>query len=427
MPLMVVSGAQWGDEGKGKIVDLLTESASLVVRFQGGNNAGHTIVIGDKVYDLHAIPSGVLRDGVLCYIGNGVVLDPVQLISEIATLKQKRIVVDCKNLIISPKTHLIMPWHKLLDASREQNAGKGRIGTTGKGIGPAYEDKAARFGIRVGDLKYKNILLDKIKLVLQEKNTLFRNLYNIPTLDAQSILEEYLGYAETLLPLIADDSFNPQKIAETDTVLMEGAQGALLDIDHGTYPFVTSSNTVASFASVGSGIGAKTIEENIALVKAYTTRVGNGPFPTVDTGADGDLLRKNGHEVGTTTGRSRDCGWLDIVALNHVISLNNYTSIAITKLDVLTGFKQIKVATAYTLDDTLITHFPSEATILEKVKPVYKTLPGWDEDIRGATSWDDLPKNAQDYLLFIQETLGVPISIISTGPERNETINFLHK
>ncbi|MCK5809143.1 adenylosuccinate synthase [bacterium] len=425
MPLMLVSGAQWGDEGKGKIVDLLTESASLVVRFQGGNNAGHTIVIGDKIYDLHAIPSGVLRDGVTCFIGNGVVLDPVQLITEIDALKQKGIIVDSNNLVISPKAHLIMPWHKLLDMSREKNAGKGKIGTTGKGIGPAYEDKSARTGLRVGDLRHKDIFLNKIKIVLQEKNTLFKHLYNLPELNAQDIFDEYMRYADGLLSLVADASFDAEAIAQKEIVLMEGAQGALLDIDHGTYPFVTSSNTVAAYASVGSGIGHAPVIENIALVKAYTTRVGNGPFPTVDTGEDGKRLQKNGHEIGTTTGRARDCGWLDLVALKYVISLNNYTSLAITKLDVLSGFESIKVATAYTLDESETDKFPSDVSELEKVIPIYTTLAGWSEDIRGITEWNQLPENAQKYLLFIQKSLGVPISIISTGPERNETISFV--
>ncbi len=422
MSLILVSGAQWGDEGKGKVVDLLTERVAAVVRFQGGNNAGHTIVIGEKTYDLHAIPGGIFRDGVYCFIGNGVVLDPAQLIAEMEILTSRGISVSPKNLLISPKAHLIMPWHRLLDAAREQTAGDAKIGTTGKGIGPAYEDKVSRFGIRAGDLKNLHTLKEKIERALKEKNTLFTALYNRQAISASDVYEEYARFADYLSPFVVEHDSLVAETAEKAAVLMEGAQGALLDIDHGTYPFVTSSNTVPSYAVVGSGIGRTQVDENIGLVKAYTTRVGAGPFPTIDTGEAGEKLRMKGHEFGTTTGRPRSCGWLDLVALKYVISLNNYTSLAITKLDVLSGFDQIFAATSYIINGQTVEYFPADSAQLAIAQPQYYSFPGWSKDIRGVASWDDLPQNARSYIQFIADYTGIPISIISTGPERSESI-----
>jgi adenylosuccinate synthase len=424
MANQVVMGAQWGDEGKGKIVDLLTREADLIVRFQGGNNAGHTLVVDDKTFILHLIPSGILHKEKKCLIGNGVVLDPEILCQEIDNLSANGIEVTPQNLIISKKAHIIMPYHKLLDSAREAfKSGKDKIGTTGRGIGPCYEDKMARIGVRAGDLANLSLLHSKIKKALIEKNVLFKKLYNQEPLDHDQIFAQIEPLAKRLIPYLGDVSAEIQKAGEENrSVLFEGAQGTHLDIDHGTYPFVTSSNTVAGNASAGAGTSVKSLQKIVAVVKAYTTRVGSGPFPTEQKNEYGEYIQQKGAEFGATTGRKRRCGWLDLVILRESVRLNGPTDIALTKLDVLGGLEEIKLCVAYKYKGETIYYPPQEENGLAEVEPIYETLPGWKEDISTCRTFAELPENARKYIQKIEQILNVPVTIISVGPEREQTI-----
>jgi adenylosuccinate synthase len=424
MPSIVIVGAQWGDEGKGKITDLLAEKADVIVRFQGGNNAGHTIVRGDEVYKLHLMPSGILYPGKLCLIGNGVVIDPKVVTDEITDLGRRGVDVSC--LRISANAHLIMPYHKLLDQEGEARLGKLQIGTTKRGIGPCYADKASRLGIRVQDLLDEKILRQKIYAALEPKRQLLRPYEKDPILDLHSMVEEYRGLGHRLEPYIAD---TPPIIWDAldrgCLVVFEGAQGTLLDIDHGTYPFVTSSNPVAGSATIGAGVGPKDIDEVWGVTKAYATRVGAGPFASELDDELGERLREAGAEYGTTTGRPRRTGWLDLVALRYAVRINGLTALAITKLDVLTGIGPLQVATRYRgPEGAEFDSFPYHQSILHKATAVYEQLPGWDEDITGVRRFEDLPQNAQDYLHYIENWVGVPIVLVGVGPARDQVIEI---
>ncbi|MDD3313538.1 adenylosuccinate synthase [Pseudodesulfovibrio sp.] len=420
MANIVVFGSQWGDEGKGKIVDMLAERADAIVRFQGGNNAGHTLVVDGEQCILHLIPSGILHPGKQCLIGNGVVLDPFVFCMELDKLAAKGVDVSPSRMMISRKTHIIMPYHCRMDGAREEaKSDEGKIGTTGRGIGPCYEDKVNRCGVRAGDFENPSLLKEKIAAALIEKNVLLKNLYGAEPMDAEAVFAELLPVAERLVPYLGDVSSAIQKAS--GAVLFEGAQGTHLDIDHGTYPFVTSSNTVTANAASGSGCSPRDLERITAVVKAYTTRVGSGPFPTELTDADGGYLQSKGHEFGATTGRKRRCGWLDLVVLKESVRLNGPTELAITKLDVLSGLKAIKLCTAYEYNGERIDYPPQIQNGMAYVKPVYETLPGWDEDISTARSWGELPDNAVNYLRRIEEVSGVKIGIVSVGPDRAQT------
>ncbi|MDD4649606.1 MAG: adenylosuccinate synthase [Desulfoplanes sp.] len=420
----VVMGAQWGDEGKGKIVDLLTREADLIVRFQGGNNAGHTLVVGDTKCILHLIPSGILHEEKQCFIGNGVVLDPEVFCQEIDDFLAHGRVIGPEHLVVSKKAHVIMPYHKLLDAAREAiKSGKDKIGTTGRGIGPCYEDKAARIGVRAGDLTNKELVRTKIIKALQEKNVLFEKLYGLPPLDPEEVLEQIWPFAQRTAAYLGDVSAAIQDgVKAGKSVLFEGAQGTHLDIDHGTYPFVTSSNTVASNAAAGSGCSCAMLDRIVAVVKAYTTRVGSGPFPVELDDVTGTFLQNNGSEYGATTGRPRRCGWLDVVILRESVRLNGPTGIALTKLDVLDGLEELKICTAYIYRDQQVLYPPQEENSLAEVTPVYEILPGWKENISVCRTWEDLPEAAKTYVLRIEALLGVPVSLVSVGPDRDQTI-----
>jgi len=420
MANIVVFGSQWGDEGKGKIVDILAEDCKAIVRFQGGNNAGHTLVVDGEECILHLIPSGVLHKGKQCLIGNGVVLDPFVFCQELDKLAAKGLDVSASRMMISKKTQVIMPYHCRMDAAREAaKSDDGKIGTTGRGIGPCYEDKMNRCGIRAGDFADPELLKAKIAKALEEKNVLFEKLYNVEAMDADTVFNEVKAVAERLIPYLGDVSSAIQ--AASGSVLFEGAQGTHLDIDHGTYPFVTSSNTVTANAASGSGCSPRELERIIAIVKAYTTRVGSGPFATELFDADGEYLQKQGHEFGATTGRKRRCGWLDLVVLKESVRLNGPTELAITKLDVLSGLKELKICVAYDYKGEQVEYPPQEQNGMAYVKPVYETMPGWDEDITGARSWDELPENAVKYLRRIEELTGVKVGIVSVGPDRVQT------
>ena len=422
MPGIVIIGTQWGDEGKGKVVDLLAESAAAVVRFQGGNNAGHTIVRDGETFKFHLIPSGILHPGKACVIGNGVVVDPAVLTSEIDGLRRRA--VDVSGLRLSANAHLIMPYHVMLDTAGEAKLGKLEIGTTKRGIGPCYADKSARLGIRVQDLLDAKILRKKIMAALEPKQQLLRPFARDPKLDLHAMTEEYLRYGHRLEPHIADTSrLCWEALDGGGTVLFEGAQATLLDLDHGTYPFVTSSNPVAGAACVGAGIGPTDIDEVWGVCKAYTTRVGAGPFPTELDDAIGDHLRDRGHEFGTTTGRERRCGWLDLVALRYATRLNRLSALAITKLDVLSGLDPLRVAVRYRgREGAVFEEFPYHQSILHTAAAEYAELPGWAEDISGARSESDLPPEARDYLAAIAEHAGVPIRLVGVGPGRDQVI-----
>ncbi len=422
MPVTVIIGSQWGDEGKGKVVDLLSPSVDVVARYQGGANAGHTICWEDKTFVLHLVPSGIFHDGVTCVIGNGVVIDPVALMEEIDTIKSLGFGVDGR-LLISHNAHLIMPYHKRVEAAIEEARDAGAIGTTGRGIGPAYVDKFARTGIRVVDLLDRDVLRKKLARSLEEKNALLRKVYGAETLDVDAIIEEYVEFDKRIDPFVTDTTaFLHNALAEGKTVLAEGAQGSLLDVDFGTYPFVTSSHPSAGGACTGLGIPPTSVNRVIAIVKAYSTRVGNGPFPTELDNEAGEKLRAVGHEFGATTGRPRRCGWLDIVALRYTSSINGFTELAVTKLDVLTGLEELAICTSYRVDGKVSERFPSDAQTLQTVEPIYEYLPGWTEDITGARSLSDLPGNARKYLERIEELMGVPVRLVSTGPKRSQTI-----
>ncbi|GAB6137176.1 adenylosuccinate synthase [Halanaerobaculum tunisiense] len=421
MGTTVVIGTQWGDEGKGKLTDLISEDADLVVRYQGGNNAGHTVVVEDTEYKLHLIPSGVLYEDTTCVIGNGVVVDPQVLIEELDYLADKG--VEVTNLYISSKAHLIMPYHKMLDQAEEVRKGNDKIGTTGKGIGPVYKDKIGRLGIRVEDLLDQEQFTAKVEEAVELKNLILDKVYGLDTLDATEIIEEYLGYAQQIKDYVADTSvLVNQAIDNGQAVLFEGAQGTLLDIDHGTYPYVTSSNPTAGGVCNGVGVGPTKLDQALGVVKAYTTRVGEGPFPTELTEATGEQLREKGAEFGTTTGRPRRCGWFDAVIVKYAARVNGLTSLAVTKLDVLDGLEEIKICTGYRYQGELLTEFPTNHKILQECTPVYETLPGWQEDTSQIKEYDNLPANAQQYLARICELTGVKLGVLSVGPKRSETM-----
>jgi len=420
---MVVHGAQWGDEGKGKIVDLLTEQANMIVRFHGGNNAGHTLVVGGEKTVLHLIPSGILHPGKRCVIGNGVVLDPEVFLAEVDKLGATGLDVSPGRLAVSYRTHVITTYHKLLDQARESALRSGKIGTTGRGIGPAYEDKAARVGIRAGDFLDEKLLAVKLKRALAEKNALLAGLYGMEPLDASKLLEEFLPLARRVAPYVTDCPALIQKAYESgQRVLFEGAQGTHLDIDHGTYPFVTSSCCLSGNAGPGSGSSPRYLDTVVSVVKAYTTRVGSGPFPTELGCVIGEHLQSVGAEFGATTGRKRRCGWLDMVLLRESVRLNGTTELAITKLDVLSGLTEIKICVAYKHKGGQVLYPPQEENALEGVQPVYETMPGWPGDIGSCRAWGDLPAEARDYLLRLEELSGAPIGIVSVGPDRAQTL-----
>ncbi len=422
MANVVVVGSQWGDEGKGKIVDWLSERAEVVVRFQGGHNAGHTLVIDGVVYKLHILPSGVVRPGTTSIIGNGVVLDPWNLLAELETLKGQGVEITPKRLRVAENAPLILPLHRNLDQAREQAAGKGKIGTTGRGIGPAYEDKVARRAIRLGDLAEPQLVEEKVDKMLFHHNALLRGM-GMPEIERDGMIAELKEIAPKLLPF-ADTVWNTlndfRKAGKR--ILFEGAQGALLDIDHGTYPFVTSSNTVAAQAATGSGMGVGGIDYVLGITKAYTTRVGAGPFPSEQDNEVGKLLGEKGHEFGTTTGRPRRCGWFDAVLVRQSIKVNGIDAIALTKLDVLDGIEELKVCTSYRLDGEEIDHLPACSIKQQKVEPVYETLEGWSDSTQGARTWNDLPAQAVKYIRHIEELIEAPVGMLSTSPERDDTV-----
>jgi adenylosuccinate synthase len=421
MPAIVLLGAQWGDEGKGKATDLLGDRVDYVVRYQGGNNAGHTVVIGDQKYALHLLPSGILSPNVIPLIGNGVVIDPAVLLIEIKGLNERGI--DTSKLKISTNAHLITPYHRTIDKVSERFLGKSKIGTTGRGIGPAYADKINRIGIRVQDLFDPSILKQKIEAALHDKNQILIKVFNRKGITVDEVLDEYLGYAQILKPYVADTALLlDQALKSGKNVLLEGSQGTLLDVDHGTYPFVTSSNPTAGGASTGSGIGPTKITRVIGILKAYTTRVGSGPFPTELFDADGDALRKIGGEVGVTTGRNRRCGWFDAPIARYAVRVNGLTDFFLTKLDVLTGWEKIPVCVAYEVDGVRVEELPASQTDFHHAKPIYEYLPGWKENISKAKTVADLPNNAKEYVKFLEKVSGAPISAIGVGPGRDETI-----
>jgi adenylosuccinate synthase len=421
MPGIAVVGTQWGDEGKGKVIDLLSDEMQMVVRFQGGNNAGHTIVCDGETLKLHLIPSGILYPHIVPVIGNGVVINPAVLIEEMDNLSAMD--VNAERLRISYNAHVILPFHENLDGLQDDSRGAGSIGTTRRGIGPTYADKAARIGIRMQDMLDATAFRATVREAVEEKNHLFKCYYDAEPLDAEEISTAYGGYAERLRPCLADTSvLIKQALREGLNVLFEGAQGLMLDLDHGTYPFVTSSNTVAGAACTGTGVGPRDIGEIIGVTKAYVTRVGAGPFPTEQDNEVGNTMQKVGREFGTTTGRRRRCGWFDLVILGYAARMNTLTGLAITKLDVLSEFDALQVCVAYRLGEETIEDFPQISCDFAACEPVYEELPGWKKDISGARKLDDLPVEARDYLDFISRKAGVPINLISVGPERQQTI-----
>ncbi len=421
MPAVVVLGAQWGDEGKGKATDVLGASVDYVVRYNGGNNAGHTVVIGGEKYALHLLPTGILTPGVVPVIGNGVVVDLGVLFGEIDLLEQRGI--DTSRLVVSAGAHLITPYHTTIDKVGERFLGKARIGTTGRGIGPAYADKISRIGVRVQDLFDGKILSQKVEAALEQKNGLLVKVYNRKAVDADTVVDELLGYADRLRPRVADTTrLLADALDDGRIVLLEGGQATMLDVDHGTYPFVTSSNPTAGGACTGSGVPPTRIDRVIAVVKAYTTRVGSGPFPTELHDADGDRLREVGGEFGTTTGRPRRCGWYDAVVARYTARVNGVTDFVLTKLDVLTGFERVPVCVGYRCGETTFDEMPMTQTDFHHAQPIYETFPGWDEDISKARSVTDLPANARAYVAALEEMSGARVSAIGVGPARDETI-----
>jgi adenylosuccinate synthase len=425
MANVVVVGAQWGDEGKGKVVDIYTEHADDIVRYQGGNNAGHTLVVGDEKIVLHLIPSGILHEGKRCIIGNGVVLDPEVFIKEITKLKESGRIKNDSCLLLSESMHIIMPYHKRIDIAREAQSGDKKIGTTGRGIGPCYEDKIGRRGIRLMDLLDEAVFARKLKEFLVEKNFLLEKLLGEPACDFDAIFSEYKGYADTLRTYVADTALILSKdLKAGKKILFEGAQGTLLDVDHGTYPYVTSSSTCAGGACTGSGVSPRDIHEIIGISKAYVTRVGSGPFPTELLCETGEEIRRIGGEFGATTGRPRRCGWFDTMVIRYAVRVNGLTGIALTKLDVLSEFDTIKVCIGYTFQGKTLESLPAALEIFENCQPVYEELPGWKTDITGARSFNDLPATAQAYVRRLEELAGCPIVMVSVGPRRDQTINL---
>ncbi|MBE9000881.1 adenylosuccinate synthase [Nostoc sp. LEGE 12447] len=421
MANVIVIGAQWGDEGKGKITDLLSRSADVVVRYQGGVNAGHTIVVKGQTFKLHLIPSGILYPNTDCIIGCGTVIDPQILIAELDQLKELNISTD--HLLISETAHVTMPYHRLIDQASEERRGSHKIGTTGRGIGPTYADKSERTGIRVLDLMNPDELREQLEWTINYKNVILEKLYNLPPLDPQEVIEQYLGYAERLRPHVVDTSLKiSDAIQRRRNILFEGAQGTLLDLDHGTYPYVTSSNPVAGGACVGTGVGPTMIDRVIGVSKAYTTRVGEGPFPTELDGELGELLCDRGAEFGTTTGRKRRCGWFDAVIGRYAVRINGMDCMALTKLDVLDELEEIQVCVAYDIDGQRSEHFPTSSRQFARCRPIYKTLPGWKVSTTQCRTLEDLPQQALDYLKFLAELMEVPIAIVSLGASRDQTI-----
>lgn len=420
MTVVALVGTQWGDEGKGKITDFLASKADVVARYQGGNNAGHTVVVGDITYKLHLIPSGILYEGTTCLIGNGVVVDPKVLCEEIAYLH--RAGISTAKLYISEKAHLIMPYHRVLDQLEESQRTL-KIGTTGRGIGPAYVDKYMRMGVRMMDLRTRESLERAIDQVLPLKNRLLQSVYDHPGFTREELIDEYQEYAKTIAPLLTDTSLLVDQARQKgQCVLLEGAQGTLLDIDHGTYPFVTSSNPTAGGAAPGIGIGPNHIDQVIGVVKAYTTRVGEGPFVSELKDATGDLIRERGKEFGTTTGRSRRCGWFDAVLLRYSVRINGLTGLALMLLDVLDTLENIKVCVAYEYRGERLEHLPADLEVLKECKPIYEILPGWQEDTTGIKKFEDLPERAKAYLAFLEKQVGCPTQIVSVGPRRDQTM-----
>jgi adenylosuccinate synthase len=425
MACVVIVGTQWGDEGKGKIIDLLAEFADVIVRFQGGSNAGHTLVVKGEKFVFHLIPSGILHKGKRCIIGNGVVVDPQILIEEIDGLKEKGYLQDDSQFLLSEEAHVIFPYHKMIDKGRERIR-SGEIGTTGRGIGPAYEDKVSRDGIRVVDFAEEEVFRGKLEENLAQKNYYLTHVLGEKGLELEPLYQEYMKYGERLRKYVTNTSlFLAQAIKKGEKILFEGAQGSLLDVDHGTYPYVTSSSTVAGNACAGAGIGPTQIDLVMGVCKAYTTRVGSGPFPTELSDEIGEMLREKGGEYGATTGRPRRCGWFDAVVVNHAVRVNGLGSLVITKLDTLTGLKKIKVCTAYRLEDKMITEFPASTELVARCQPVYEELEGWEEELSEAKEISQLPPAAQRYLARIEELTQTPIHIVSVGAQRDETI-ILH-
>ncbi len=424
MTTLVIVGSQWGDEGKGKITDLLSEQADLVVRYQGGSNAGHTVVWENNTFIFHHLPSGILHSGTKCFIGSGVVLDPEILLQELEELKNKGIEVE-GNLFIDYKTHVVLPYHKILDEIKEEKRGKSKIGTTKRGVGPAYIDKIARTGIRMVDLIEKDLLVLKLKNNLREKKDIFQYLYQVDFSFEQqeNLIKDYLEYGKKLKKYVVDVSLLVnQAIDEGKKVLFEGAQGTLLDIDHGTFPYVTSSNPIAGGACTGSGVGPTKIDKVLGITKAYTTRVGSGPFPTELKDKLGEYMREEGGEYGATTGRPRRCGWFDVVIVKYAVRINGLDSLALTKIDVLNNMDKIKICTAYKYKGKVIQEFPANLEILAQCTPVYEELEGWREDISDIKSFDQLPQSLKNYIQKIEEIVKTKIVLISVGPERNQTI-----
>ncbi|MGZ8477823.1 MAG: adenylosuccinate synthase [Candidatus Binatia bacterium] len=423
MSNVAIIGAQWGDEGKGKIVDLFTHDADIIVRFQGGNNAGHTLVVNGKKTILHLVPSGALHPNKLCVIGNGVVVDPEILIEEIDALKAQGHLQSDEQLRISEQAHVIMPYHKAIDLARERLRGKGKIGTTGRGIGPAYEDKVARVCIRFIDLLEEDTFREKLERNIEEKNFYLKAILQEKALDFNEIHDSYSRYREKLKGYVTNTGLLlDQRIRAGKRVLFEGAQGTLLDVDHGTYPYVTSSSTITGGACSGSGVGPQHIQQVIGISKAYTTRVGSGPFPTELEGPDGETLRREGAEFGATTGRSRRCGWFDAVSVRHAVRMNGLTGVALTKLDVLTGFKKIPICTAYSYNGQTVSEFPASSKVMAAAQPIYEDMNGWTERLDDVRKFSDLPATAQKYVRRIEAVIGTEIILVSVGPGREQTI-----
>lgn len=421
MSTVVIVGSQWGDEGKGKVIDYLAAEADVVVRGQGGNNAGHTVVVGDQKYALHLIPSGILYKETVNVIGNGVVFDPEGFLNEIDGLEAKG--VSTANIRVSDRAHVIFPYHKEIDRLSEEARGDAKIGTTKKGIGPCYMDKVERTGLRICDLIDEEHFEDKVRAQIEKKNVIIEKVYGGTALDADEIVKAYKGYANRVKQYVDDTSVVVYDAVKADKkVLLEGAQGSLLDIDLGTYPYVTSSHPISGGFSVGAGIGPNTIEEVLGITKAYTTRVGMGPFVTELDDEIGDRIRTQGHEFGTTTGRARRCGWFDAVLVNYSARINGMTAMALMLVDVLSGFETLKICTGYKYGDEVIKNYPANLSILEKCEPIYEEMPGWTEDLTDVTSYDDLPEATKNYIKRIEELVGVPAKIVSIGPKRSQTI-----